>query len=123
MGKSSVIRGTILVFNSWASVLIDIGATHSFISLSFASALELRVKRLELLLHVDTSMGGMVPLDRVCRNCEFTIDDHQLIIDHIVLDMSIFDIILGMDWLSMYDAFTDYFRRRVTFVTLQEDCI
>ena len=37
----SVVRGTFLVFSSWASVLIDSGASHSFISASFARALDL----------------------------------------------------------------------------------
>ncbi|GFY92940.1 hypothetical protein Acr_08g0013360 [Actinidia rufa] len=36
---TSVVRGTLLMFNSWARVLIDTGASHSFISSSFALAL------------------------------------------------------------------------------------
>ena len=40
--EPSVVRGTLLVFNSRASVLFDTGASHSFI------------------------IGGLVPLDRVC---------------------------------------------------------
>ena len=44
---SSVVRGTFLVFSSWASVLIDTRASPSFISASFASALGLEISTLD----------------------------------------------------------------------------
>ena len=59
--------------------------------------LGLGVEHLDSLLYIDTLVGGMVPFDRVCRNCEFMIGDHRLVIDLIILDMSTFDVILGMD--------------------------
>ena len=103
--------------------MINTEATHSFISSSFAYALGLGAERLEPLTHVDTPVGGLVPLNRICRNCEFTIGDCRLVIDLILLDMSSFDVVLGMNWLSAHNAFIDCFRRRVTFLTLQRDCI
>ena len=42
--------------------------------------------------------------------------------DFIVLDMTSFDVILGMDWLDIYRAMIDYFQHRVTFCTLEGDC-
>lgn len=42
--RSSVVRGNFVVFNSLASVFIDAGASHSFISIAFASALGLDVE-------------------------------------------------------------------------------
>ena len=111
----SVVRGTLLVFNSRASVLFDTGASHSFISSTFASALDLEVDCLGSTLTVDTPIGGLVPLDRVCRNCEIIISDQNLRVDFIIIDMSSFDVILGMDWLSAHRAFIDCFRRRVNF--------
>ncbi|GFZ01883.1 hypothetical protein Acr_15g0004920 [Actinidia rufa] len=41
---TSVVRGTLLMFNSWARVLINTGASHSFIASSFASALGLEIE-------------------------------------------------------------------------------
>ena len=96
--ESSVVRGTFLIYNSWAHFLFDSGASHSFLSASFAWSLELDV--LESPVFVDTPVGGRVRLDRICRGCEFTMGDHQFAFDFIVLDMSGFDLILGMDWLS-----------------------
>ena len=47
---TSVVRGTFLVFNSWACVLIDMGASHSFIASSFALTLGLAVEVLDSVL-------------------------------------------------------------------------
>ena len=63
-----MIRGTLLVFNFRATVLFDTGASHSFISSAFASGLGLEVDYLGSTLTVDTPVGGLVPLDRVCQN-------------------------------------------------------
>ncbi|GFY95027.1 hypothetical protein Acr_10g0004120 [Actinidia rufa] len=57
---TSVVRGIFLVFNSWARVLIDTGASHSFIaSSSFALTLGLEVEVLDSVLMLDTPVGGM----------------------------------------------------------------
>ena len=95
------------MFSSWASVLVDTEASHSFISASFASALGLEISTLDLPLCVDTPVGGRVLLDRICRDCDLTISERTFIFDLIVLEMSVFDVILGMDWLSTVRATID----------------
>ncbi|XP_057499379.1 uncharacterized protein LOC130783656 [Actinidia eriantha] len=112
--EPSVIRGTFPVFNSWATVLIDTGASCSFIASAFALALGLEVDLLGSTLLVDTPIGGVVSLNRVCRGCVLVIADRRIEADLIVMDMSGFDIILGMDWLSSNRAIVDCFQRRVT---------
>ncbi|EYU31709.1 hypothetical protein MIMGU_mgv1a024293mg, partial [Erythranthe guttata] len=113
----SVAQGTFLVFNSWASVLIDTGASHSFISLAFALSLGLKIEALDVPLCIDTPVSGGVTLREICRSCEIKIADHSLVFDLIILDMVSFDVILGMDWLSAYRANIDCYRRRVTVST------
>ena len=63
------------MFNSRATVLFNTGASHSFISSTFALALDLEVDRLGSMLTVDAPVKGWVPLDRVCQNCELIISD------------------------------------------------
>ena len=58
-------RGTFLVFNSWARVLIDTGASHSFIASSFALALGLEIEVLDSVLLLDTLIGGRSTLRQV----------------------------------------------------------
>ncbi|GFZ16927.1 hypothetical protein Acr_26g0001970 [Actinidia rufa] len=69
---TSVVRGTLLMFNSWARVLIDTGVSHSFIASSFASALGLEIEVLDSVLMLDTPVGGRSTLKRVCRSCELS---------------------------------------------------
>ncbi|GFY91298.1 hypothetical protein Acr_07g0014940 [Actinidia rufa] len=119
--EPSVIRGTFPIFNSWATVLIDTGASCSFIASAFAFALGLEVDLLDSTLFVDTPVGGVVPLNRVCRGCVLVIADRHIEADLVVMDMSGFDIILGMDWLSSNRAIVDCFRRRVTITISSGD--
>ncbi len=49
------------------------------------------------------------------------VDDRKLCVDLIVLDMHDFDVILGMDWLSKYNATIDYRKRRVIFEPMGEE--
>ena len=106
--------GTFLLYNSWASILIDTGASHSFLSAQCARALGLAVEPLSPSICVDTPIGDGIVLDKICRACEVRVADHSLIGDLIVLDMTTFDVILGMDWLARYKAIIDCYRRRVT---------
>ncbi|GFZ15860.1 hypothetical protein Acr_25g0002690 [Actinidia rufa] len=118
---TSVVRGTLLMFNSWARVSIDTGASHSFIASSFALVLELEIEVLDSMLMLDTPVGGKSTLKRVCRSCEVEIANRPFVFDFIVLDMTSFDVILGMDWLIGYWAMIDYVRHRVTFCTPEGD--
>ena len=105
------------MLNSWVRVLIDTRASHSFIASSFALALGLDVKVLDSVLLLDTPVGGRTTLRCVCRSYEIKIGDRRFMFDFIVLDMTSFDVILGMDWLTGYRAMINYVCHRVTFCT------
>ena len=98
------------MFNSWACVLIDIGVSHSFIASSFALALGLEIEVLDSVLLLDTPVGGRTILRQVCRSCEVKITDRRFVFNFIVLDMTSFDVILDMDWLTSYRAMIDCVR-------------
>ncbi|KAI8551189.1 hypothetical protein RHMOL_Rhmol06G0165900 [Rhododendron molle] len=119
---ASAVRGTFLLFNSFAKVLFDSGASHSFIVASFVYALELETKSLNPPLFIETPLGGRTPLDRLCRDCELVIHDRRFTFDFIVLGMSGFDLILGMDWLSMFHATIDCFKHRVRICPPEGAC-
>ena len=53
----------------------------------------------------------------ICRGCELEISRILLTVDLKVMDMSEFDVILGMDWLTTYKVVIDCERRRVTAYT------
>ena len=105
-----MIRGIIPLFTFWASILFDTGAYHSFISSALASSLGLKVDCLDVELHVSTPVGGIIYLNQVCHACLLSIDNRQLCIDLIMIPNLEFDIIIGMDFLSVYRASIDCFK-------------
>ena len=50
----------------------------------------------------------------ICRGCELEISGTLLTVDLRIMDMSEFDVILEMDWLTAYRVVMDRERRRVT---------
>ena len=109
------------MFNSWVRVLIDTGVSHSFIASSFALALGLEVKVLDSALLLYIPIGGRTTLRCVCRSCEIEIGDQRFMFDFIMLDMTSFDVIFGMDLLTGYCVMIDCVRHRVTFCTTEGD--
>ena len=53
----------------------------------------------------------------ICRGCELEISGTLLTVDLRIMDMSEFDVILGIDWLTLYRVVIDCERRRVTAYT------
>ena len=77
--------------------MFDSSASHSFVVASCVKELGLEVKTLENPLHVSSPLGTRVSVDLICRDCELEISRILLTVDLKVMDMSEFDVILGMD--------------------------
>ena len=109
-------------------MLFDSGASHSFIAASVVIELGLEVEALEEPLYVSSPLGIRARIGMIYRGCELEIFGIMLTVDLRVMDMSKFDVILRMDWLTAYRVVIDCERRRVTAytqdgtrVTFQED--
>ena len=85
--------------------------------------LGLEVETLEKSLHVSSPIGTRVRVDQICPNCELEISGILLTVDLRVMDMTEFDVILGMDWLITHRVVIDCNRRRVTAYTLYGTCV
>ena len=72
---------------------------------------------LEESLYVSSPLGIRARIWMICRGCELEILGTLLIVDLSIMDMSEFDVILGMDWLTAYRVVIDCERRRVTAYT------
>ena len=101
----------------WARVLFDSGASHSFIAASYVREFGLEVETFEKPLYVSSPLRTRVSVDMICRGCDLEISGILLTVDLRVMDMSEFDVILGMDWLMAYRVVIDCERRRVTAYT------
>ena len=98
-------------------MLFDSGASHSFIAASVVIELSLEVEALEEPLYVSSPLGMRARIGMICRGCELEISRILLTVDLRVMDMSEFDVILGIDWLTTYRVVIDCERRRVTAYT------
>ena len=101
----------------WAKILFDSGASHSFVATSSVDVLGLEVETLEESLHVSSPLGTRVRIDHICRDCELEISGILLMVDLRVVDISDFDVILGMDWLMAHRVVIDCDSRRITAYT------
>ena len=79
--------------------------------------LGLEVEALEKPLYVSSPLGTRVSVDLICRGCELEISEILLTMDLRIMDMSEFNIIIGIDWLTAYRVVIDCERRRVTAYT------
>ena len=112
-----VIQGTFLLSRLWARVLFDSCASHSLIAASVVIELGLEVEALDKPLYVISPLGIRARIGVICHGCKLEISGILLIVDLRVMEMSEFDVILGMDWLIGYRVVIDCERRRVTAYT------
>ena len=98
-------------------MLFHYGASHSFIAASVVIELGLEVKTLEEPLYVSSPLGIRARIGMICRGCELEISGTLLTVDLRIMDMSEFDVILGMDWLTTFRVVIDYECMRVTAYT------
>ena len=75
------------------------------------------VETLEEPLYVSSPLGIRARIGMICRGCALEISGTLLTVDLKIMDMSEFDVILGIDWLTVYRVVIDCERRRVTAYT------
>ena len=62
---------------------------------------------LEEPLYVSSPLGIRARIGMICRGCELEFSGTLLTVDLRIMDMSEFDVILGMDWLTLYRVVID----------------
>ncbi|KZV31882.1 hypothetical protein F511_20592 [Dorcoceras hygrometricum] len=110
-----VISGNCYLCNFPAYVLIDTGASHTFISEHFVISHKLSAEPLTEIVSVSSPLGkGMLSITAV-TNCVLQFEGHAIKIDCVVLGLSDFDCIVGIDMLTKYRATVDCFQKVVRF--------
>ena len=102
-----------LIYRLWAKILFDSGASHSFVAASSVDVLGLDVETLDKPLYPSSPLGTRVRIDQICRDCELEILGILLTVDLRVMDISDFDVILAMDWLTAHRVVIDCNSRRI----------
>ncbi|XP_058754444.1 uncharacterized protein LOC131627621 [Vicia villosa] len=99
-GNNNLIAGTCYVNNQPLCVLVDCGATHSFISTECAYRLGLEVTPLPDPMVISSTTDDTVEARLICKDCSVSFNGRDFPIDLICLPLKRLDVILGMDWLS-----------------------
>jgi hypothetical protein len=91
-----IVLGMFLASSHPATVLFDLGASHSFISSSFVVKHQLPKTIMKQTMLV-SSPGGEMRIKHICPAISITISGVDFLTNLIVLDSRGIDIILGMD--------------------------
>ena len=83
---------------------------------SSVDVLGLEMETLDEPLHVSSPLGTKVRIDQICQDSELEISGIRLTMDS-AMDISDFDVILGMDWLTTHRVVIDCDSRRITAYT------
>ena len=110
-----VVTGTFLVSGHYARVLLDSGASHSFVSLSFGVVMGKTSSVLPYVFSIASPLGDPVLVQSWYPWCEISMGGRSFFVDFIMLPMTDFDVILGMDFLSNYHAVIDCLSKVVVF--------
>ncbi|XP_075473973.1 uncharacterized protein LOC142505034 [Primulina tabacum] len=112
---TSMITGMFLISGITAIVLLGSQATHSFISELFVTRLGITASTTETQLAIALSFGQELQTYQIVRGCPIYVQGHQMYAELIVLKMTDFDVILGMDWLSKYIVTIDCDIKMINF--------
>ncbi|GJZ93129.1 putative reverse transcriptase domain-containing protein [Tanacetum coccineum] len=100
--NSNVITGTFLLNNRYALILFDTGADKSFVSTTFSSLLNIIPTTLDHGYDVELADGNIIGVNTIIQGCTLNFLNHPFNIDLMLVELSSFDAIIGMDWLTKY---------------------
>ncbi|GKE15784.1 putative reverse transcriptase domain-containing protein, partial [Tanacetum coccineum] len=101
---ANVVTGMFLLNNRYASVLFYTGADRSFVSTAFSSQIDIAPTVLDHDYAIELADGRIIGVNTIIRSCTLNFLNHPFNIYLMPVEMHSFDVIIGMDWLSKYQA-------------------
>ncbi|GJV16804.1 putative reverse transcriptase domain-containing protein [Tanacetum coccineum] len=114
----STVSRTLYMYDRDVFALFDTGSTHFVVSLAFSKHLKVPSTPLNRALFISTPVGNIAIISHEFRNCSLCVGDNIRSTNFLPLEMSDFDIILGMDWLTEHRVTIDCHTKRVIFGNL-----
>nr|GEV67210.1 hypothetical protein [Tanacetum cinerariifolium] len=100
----NVVTGTFLLNNRYASVLFNSGSDRSFVDTRFTSMLNIDPVKIRASYEIKLPDGRVVSTNTILKGCTLNFVNHIFEIDLIPIELGMFDVIIGMDWLVKHDA-------------------
>ena len=97
-----MVEGILPLFDYSARVLVDSGASHSFVFEQFASVLSQFCESEDFEMEVATPRGDVLPSTCCFFGVDVEVAGQCLPTDLRVLKMVDYDVIFGMDWLRRF---------------------
>ncbi|KAL8091518.1 hypothetical protein AgCh_033950 [Apium graveolens] len=116
-----VVAGMLVINSVEVKVLMDSGATRSFIFESILGRLSCVAYPLEPNLIIEVENQEKVTVNKVCPDCDMIIEGRHFSADLIPFKLGEFEVILGMDWLSNHEAQIECKSKKVKLRTKDGD--
>ncbi|XP_070020260.1 uncharacterized protein [Nicotiana sylvestris] len=114
VASDAVIIDVISICGRDALVLFDPGSAYTYVSYLFAHFLGIPLESLGTHVYMPMLVSDSIVVDRIYRSCIMTFYGYVTRADLLLLNMSEFEVILGMDWVSPYHAVLDCHAKIVT---------
>ncbi|GJT53518.1 putative reverse transcriptase domain-containing protein [Tanacetum coccineum] len=100
----NVVTGTFLLNKRYASILFDSGSDRSFVNTRFSSLLDIKPIKIKDSYEVELADGRVVSTNTILKGCTLSLVNHIFEINLMPIELGMFDVIIGMDWLVKHDA-------------------
>nr|GEV20252.1 reverse transcriptase domain-containing protein [Tanacetum cinerariifolium] len=102
--NSNVIAGMFLLNNCYAYILFDSGTDRSFVLTTFSALIDITPSALHVSYTVELADGRIAKCNTIIKGCTLNLLDHPFNVDLMPIELGSFDVIIGIDWLSKYQA-------------------
>ena len=99
-----IIVSTFPVNDCYVTAFLNASINYSFVFIDMVPFLSIRSGAIPVFHTIEVANDQTVYLNNVVRACTIVLNDHAFLIDLIPFGMGSFDVIVGMDWLSLVDA-------------------
>ncbi|XP_058783112.1 uncharacterized protein LOC131657768 [Vicia villosa] len=118
-GNTNLVAGTCYVNDQPLFVLVDCGATHSFISYPCVRRLGFETSLLPNPMIISSATDDVVEAREICKECSITFNGRRFVIDLICLPLKKIDVVLGMDWLTANSVYIGC-KEKAIFIRAEE---
>ncbi|KAJ4814752.1 polyprotein [Rhynchospora pubera] len=115
VAPNEMLSGIVSISGHFAFVLFDTGCSHSIVSREFVESCGWVMEKRSDVSRVLTPLGQSNEVVLGCRDLKVLIAGRELSLDVLILDISGYDFLLGLDWLAKHNAVIECAKRRIQF--------